>query len=58
MKIKIAAFIAGILGVLGVLLFLIAFGTDYWLLATEACGGFEPENNTLHTKEVTKKKTA
>ncbi|XP_048369658.1 transmembrane protein 182-like [Sphaerodactylus townsendi] len=51
MKIKIAAFIAGILGVLGVLLFLIAFGTDYWLLATETCGGFEPENNTLHTKE-------
>lgn len=52
MKIKIAAFIAAILGILGVLLFLIAFGTDYWLLATEACGGFQPENNTLHTKEV------
>nr|XP_060612528.1 transmembrane protein 182-like [Anolis sagrei ordinatus] len=52
MKIKIAAFLAGILGVLGVLLFLVAFGTDYWLLATETCGGFEPENSTLHTKEV------
>ncbi|XP_062997713.1 transmembrane protein 182-like [Elgaria multicarinata webbii] len=51
MKIKIAAFLAGILGVLGVLLFLIAFGTDYWLLATEKCGGFEPENSTHYAEE-------
>ncbi|XP_032993894.1 transmembrane protein 182-like isoform X2 [Lacerta agilis] len=52
MKIKIAAFLAGIIGVLGVLLFLVAFGTDYWLLATETCGGFTPENGTYHTEEV------
>ncbi|XP_034969771.1 transmembrane protein 182 isoform X1 [Zootoca vivipara] len=52
MKIKIAAFLAGIIGVLGVLLFLVAFGTDYWLLATETCGGFIPENSTYHTEEV------
>uniref|UniRef100_A0A8C5F084 Transmembrane protein 182 n=1 Tax=Gopherus evgoodei TaxID=1825980 RepID=A0A8C5F084_9SAUR len=32
MKAGIPAFIAGILGGIGVLLFLIAFGTDYWLL--------------------------
>uniref|UniRef100_A0A8D2PT01 Transmembrane protein 182 n=1 Tax=Zosterops lateralis melanops TaxID=1220523 RepID=A0A8D2PT01_ZOSLA len=29
---------AGILGGTGVLLFLVAFGTDYWLLATDTCG--------------------
>uniref|UniRef100_A0A8C5TKD1 Transmembrane protein 182 n=1 Tax=Malurus cyaneus samueli TaxID=2593467 RepID=A0A8C5TKD1_9PASS len=33
-----AALAAGILGGTGVLLFLIAFGTDYWLLATDTCG--------------------
>ncbi|CAM4615651.1 transmembrane protein 182-like [Caretta caretta] len=49
MKAGIPAFIAGILGGIGVLLFLIAFGTDYWLLATETCGIFETENKTLHT---------
>ncbi|KAM4695703.1 transmembrane protein 182-like [Rhinophrynus dorsalis] len=38
MKVGIAALVAGIVGGAGVLLFLIAFGTDYWLLATENCG--------------------
>uniref|UniRef100_A0A8D0F5B3 Transmembrane protein 182 n=1 Tax=Strix occidentalis caurina TaxID=311401 RepID=A0A8D0F5B3_STROC len=38
MKAGVAALTAGILGGTGVLLFLIAFGTDYWLLATETCG--------------------
>uniref|UniRef100_A0A8D0BQL2 Transmembrane protein 182 n=1 Tax=Salvator merianae TaxID=96440 RepID=A0A8D0BQL2_SALMN len=51
MKINIAAFLAGILGVIGVILFLVAFGTDYWLLATETCGGFELENRTHHTEK-------
>ncbi|XP_074864166.1 transmembrane protein 182-like [Carettochelys insculpta] len=51
MKARIPAFLAGILGGIGVLLFLIAFGTDYWLLATETCGNVEPENKTLHTTE-------
>ncbi|OCT67625.1 hypothetical protein XELAEV_18038926mg [Xenopus laevis] len=37
MKVGIAALAAGIIGGIGVLLFLIAFGTDYWLLATENC---------------------
>ncbi|KAF7244815.1 hypothetical protein EYD10_08960 [Varanus komodoensis] len=52
MKIKIAAFLAGIFGVLGVLLFLVAFGTDYWILATERCGGFDTDNSTHHPEEV------
>ncbi|KAJ6663204.1 hypothetical protein lerEdw1_010340 [Lerista edwardsae] len=51
MKIKIVAFIAGIFGVLGVLLFLVAFGTDYWLLATETCRGLEPANSTHRPEE-------
>ncbi|NXF32505.1 TM182 protein, partial [Nyctibius bracteatus] len=42
MKAGVAALAAGILGGTGVLLFLIAFGTDYWLLATETCGAEPP----------------
>uniref|UniRef100_A0A8C4SX51 Transmembrane protein 182-like n=1 Tax=Erpetoichthys calabaricus TaxID=27687 RepID=A0A8C4SX51_ERPCA len=38
MKVRIAALIAGTLGALGVLCFLTAFGTDYWLMASENCG--------------------
>ncbi|XP_051642568.1 transmembrane protein 182-like isoform X2 [Manacus candei] len=52
MKAGIAALAAGILGGTGVLLFLVAFGTDYWLLATETCGVFEHENSTLSTGEA------
>ncbi|KFP16840.1 Transmembrane protein 182, partial [Egretta garzetta] len=48
----VAALTAGILGGTGVLLFLIAFGTDYWLLATESCGVFERGNSTLRAGEV------
>ncbi|KFW06930.1 Transmembrane protein 182, partial [Fulmarus glacialis] len=48
----VAALAAGILGGTGVLLFLIAFGTDYWLLATETCGVFEHGNSTLRTGEA------
>ncbi|NWQ94553.1 TM182 protein, partial [Burhinus bistriatus] len=42
MKPGVPALAAGILGGTGVLLFLIAFGTDYWLLATETCGAETP----------------
>uniref|UniRef100_A0A4X2KZ00 Uncharacterized protein n=1 Tax=Vombatus ursinus TaxID=29139 RepID=A0A4X2KZ00_VOMUR len=35
MKTGIGALVAGIVGVIGILLFLVAFGTEYWLLATE-----------------------
>lgn len=52
MKIGVAALAAGILGSTGILLFLIAFGTDYWLLATETCGVFEHGNSTLQSGEV------
>ncbi|XP_012411711.1 transmembrane protein 182-like [Trichechus manatus latirostris] len=37
MKVGIAALIAGIVGTIGIILFLVAFGTEYWLLATETC---------------------
>lgn len=52
MKVGVAALAAGLLGGTGVLFFLIAFGTDYWLLATETCGVFEHGNSTLQTGEV------
>ncbi|XP_066196119.1 transmembrane protein 182-like [Sylvia atricapilla] len=49
MKAGAAALAAGILGGTGVLLFLISFGTDYWLLATDTCGVFQHGNSTLST---------
>lgn len=52
MKAGVAALAAGLLGGTGVLFFLVAFGTDYWLLATETCGVFEHGNSTLQTGEV------
>jgi hypothetical protein len=41
MRLNIAIFFGAIFGALGVLLFLVAFGSDYWLLATEVgkCSG-------------------
>ncbi|XP_075773539.1 transmembrane protein 182 isoform X2 [Pelodiscus sinensis] len=46
MKLSVGIFFGGFFGALGVLLFLVAFGTDYWLLATEVerCSG--GPNNT------------
>lgn len=41
MRLNIAIFFGALFGALGVLLFLVAFGSDYWLLATEVgkCSG-------------------
>ncbi|XP_029462412.1 transmembrane protein 182-like [Rhinatrema bivittatum] len=52
MKVGIVSFIAGLIGGIGVLLFLIAFATDYWLLAIESCGFFESEDGSLPSKET------
>lgn len=35
MKLSVGIFFGGLFAALGVLLFLVAFGTDYWLLSTE-----------------------
>ncbi|ERE65712.1 transmembrane protein [Cricetulus griseus] len=51
MKIGIAALVAGIIGAVGIILFLVAFGTEYWLLATETCGSFDSNNETLDIDE-------
>ncbi|XP_074801212.1 transmembrane protein 182 isoform X4 [Natator depressus] len=50
MKLSVGIFFGGFFGALGVLLFLVAFGTDYWLLATEVGRCSEGPNNT--TEEV------
>ncbi|XP_063046683.1 transmembrane protein 182-like [Engraulis encrasicolus] len=45
MKTGVAALVGGIVGGLGLLCFLVAFGTDYWLLASDDCyidDGFGP----------------
>ncbi|XP_045139755.1 transmembrane protein 182 [Echinops telfairi] len=51
MKLNIAIFFGALFGALGVFLFLVAFGSDYWLLATEVgrCSGeHNIENATFH----------
>lgn len=40
MKIRAAALAGGIFGVVGTLCFLVAFSTDYWLIAKENCSSF------------------
>lgn len=42
MKLRVGILFGGFFGALGILFFLIAFGTDYWLLATQF--GRCPEN--------------
>ncbi|XP_028352625.1 transmembrane protein 182 isoform X5 [Physeter macrocephalus] len=51
MRLNISIFFGALFGALGVLLFLVAFGSDYWLLATEVgkCSGEQNiENVTFH----------
>ncbi|KAI1898915.1 hypothetical protein AGOR_G00077310 [Albula goreensis] len=53
MKTGVAALVAGIVGGIGVLCFLAAFATDYWLLASDECGGYgEPEVMVNASMEV------
>ncbi|XP_021262110.1 transmembrane protein 182-like [Numida meleagris] len=52
MKAGVAALTAGILGSTAVLLFLLAFGTDYWLLAADVCGVTGDGNSTHHAGEA------
>ncbi|XP_061582359.1 transmembrane protein 182-like [Cololabis saira] len=48
MRVGAASLAGGIFGVLGTLCFLVAFGTDYWLVASENCGvHFWPTQATL-----------
>nr|XP_004669665.2 sodium/hydrogen exchanger 2-like [Jaculus jaculus] len=54
MKIGIAALIAGIIGAIGIILFLVAFGTEYWLCVTETCGRPDSINGTLDIEEFIK----
>ncbi|XP_051878246.1 transmembrane protein 182-like [Pristis pectinata] len=46
MKVKVVAFVGGFIGAIGLLLFLVALGTDYWLLATENCDVYEQSSET------------
>ncbi|KAF7707182.1 transmembrane protein 182-like [Silurus meridionalis] len=49
MKTGVAALVGGLLGVPGFLCFLVAFGTDYWLLASDDCEGFKQLRATTYT---------
>ncbi|XP_036404954.1 transmembrane protein 182-like [Megalops cyprinoides] len=49
MKTGVAALVGGIVGGIGVLCFLVAFATDYWLLASDDCGGYSQLEATANT---------
>ncbi|XP_061482779.1 transmembrane protein 182 isoform X2 [Rhineura floridana] len=50
MKLRVGIFFGGLFGALGILFFLVAFGTDYWLLATEVGRCSEGLNDTREEK--------
>uniref|UniRef100_A0A8D0B8C9 Transmembrane protein 182 n=1 Tax=Salvator merianae TaxID=96440 RepID=A0A8D0B8C9_SALMN len=50
MKLRVGIFFGGLFGALGILFFLVAFGTDYWLLATEVGRCPESVNDTRDGK--------
>ncbi|XP_003224332.1 transmembrane protein 182 isoform X1 [Anolis carolinensis] len=50
MKLSVGIFFGGLFGALGILLFLVAFGTDYWLLATEVGRCSESLNDTAEER--------
>ncbi|XP_063161005.1 transmembrane protein 182 [Candoia aspera] len=52
MKLSIGIFFGGFFGALGILFFLVAFGTDYWLLATEVGKCSEDLNRTREEKII------
>ncbi|KAM6953185.1 transmembrane protein 182-like [Aplochiton taeniatus] len=43
MRVGAVALAGGLFGALGTLCFLLAFGTDYWLLASDDCGLYAPD---------------
>ncbi|XP_074529800.1 transmembrane protein 182-like [Halichoeres trimaculatus] len=48
MRVGAATLAGGIFGILGTLCFFVAFGTDYWLVASEDCGPYTwPTQTTL-----------
>lgn len=47
MKAEVVALVAGIVGGIGVLCFFVAFATDYWLLASDDCGGYGQLQSTV-----------
>ncbi|XP_040298696.1 transmembrane protein 182-like [Bufo bufo] len=53
MRVTVASLVAGLIGGAGVLSFLFAFATDYWLLATENCvASSGPSSLAENTTEV------
>ncbi|CAG5992550.1 unnamed protein product [Menidia menidia] len=53
MRVGPAALAGGIFGVLGTLCFLLAFGTDYWLVASDNCGPYAWPAQTTQTQDKT-----
>lgn len=46
MRVGAAALSGGIFGVIGTLCFFLAFGTDYWLVASDNCGPYRWQTQT------------
>ncbi|XP_037542470.1 transmembrane protein 182 [Nematolebias whitei] len=55
MKLSVALFFAGLFGALAAVLILLSFGTDYWLLASEACQPDSSDKEVGHVHQDNKK---
>lgn len=51
MMIRIILLKAGIIDAIGIILFLVAFGIEYWLLVTDICESFDSISGTLDIEE-------
>lgn len=47
MRVGAAALAGGMFGVVGTLCFFLAFGTDYWLVASDDCGSYTSQSPTV-----------
>ncbi|XP_041845445.1 transmembrane protein 182-like [Melanotaenia boesemani] len=52
MRVGAAALAGGIFGIVGTLCFLLAFGTDYWLVASDNCGPYTRPSHTTRDKDA------
>lgn len=52
MRVGAAALAGGIFGVVGTLCFLVAFATDYWLVASDNCGPYTLATQTTLTEDA------
>ncbi|XP_024139633.1 transmembrane protein 182 [Oryzias melastigma] len=58
MRVGAAALVGGVFGVVGTLCFFLAFGTDYWLVASDNCGSYATPTPPTVDKDANKTEMA